>query len=207
MVERVLVLPRDRVPGGCDFTGLREAKAQTIVALRAAVAAHGQFIDRPLAEESPAFKQLIPYVVVRDGPRVFLMERTDAGGDPRLHGKASIGVGGHLNPVDEGEDPLTDGLRREWSEELVADWEPTFRLVGLLNDDSNSVGSVHLGVVFEVDAAGRGVEVRERDKLTGRFATFEEVRAAEDWMETWSRLVADHLLSPRLANRRLPREI
>ncbi len=35
--------------------------------------------------------------------RVFLMHRTDAGGDPRLHGKASIGVGGHLNPVDEGE--------------------------------------------------------------------------------------------------------
>jgi predicted NUDIX family phosphoesterase len=194
MLERVLVLPRDHVPGGCDFSGVREANAQTMAALRAAVAAHGRFIDRPLAEESPAFKQLIPYVVVRDGPRVFLMERTDAGGDARLHGKASIGVGGHLNPVDEGEDPLTDGLRREWSEELVADWEPAFRLVGLLNDDSNPVGSVHLGVVFEVEAAGRAVEVRERDKLTGRFATVEEVGAAAERMETWSRLVAEHLL-------------
>jgi len=151
-------------------------------------------MDRPLAEENPAFKQLIPYVVVRDGPRVYLLERSAAGGDPRLHGKASIGIGGHLNPVDEGEDPLTDGLRREWSEELVADWEPEFRLVGLLNDDSNSVGSVHLGVVFEVEAAGRPVEVREGEKLTGRFATVAEVRAAWDRMETWSRLVADHLL-------------
>jgi predicted NUDIX family phosphoesterase len=152
-------------------------------------------MDRPLAEESPAFKQLIPYVMVRDGPRVFLMERTDAGGDARLHGKASIGVGGHLNPVDEGEDPLADGLRREWSEELITDWEPAFRLVGLLNDDSNPVGSVHLGVVFEVDAAGRSVEVRERHKLLGRFASIEEVRAAGDRMETWSRLVAEHLLA------------
>jgi predicted NUDIX family phosphoesterase len=195
MVERVLVVPREQIPGGCDFTGVRKANRQMMAALRAAVAAHGRLMDRPLAEESPAFKQLIPYVMVRDGPRVFLMERTDAGGDARLHGKASIGVGGHLNPVDEGEDPLTDGLRREWSEELITDWEPAFRLVGLLNDDSNPVGSVHLGVVFEVDAAGRSVEVRERHKLLGRFASIEEVRAAGDRMETWSRLVAEHLLA------------
>jgi predicted NUDIX family phosphoesterase len=195
MVESVLALPREQVPGGCDFTGVRGANEQTMAALRAAVAVHGRFIERPLAEESPAFKQLIPYVVVRDGALVFLMERTDAGGDARLHGKASIGVGGHLNPVDEGADPLTDGLRREWAEELVADWEPEFRLLGLLNDDSNAVGSVHLGVVFEVEAAGRSVAVRERDKLTGRFATVPEVRAAWDRLETWSRLVAEHLLA------------
>jgi predicted NUDIX family phosphoesterase len=194
MVERVLVLPRGDVPGGCDFTGVRDADEQTMAALQGAVTIHGRFLDRPIAEEDPAFKQLIPYVVVRDGALVYLMERTAAGGDARLHGKASIGVGGHLNPVDDGQDPLTDGLRREWSEELVADWEPEFRLVGLLNDDSNPVGSVHLGVVFEVEAAGRPVEVRERDKLTGRFATAVEVRAAWDRMETWSRLVADHLL-------------
>jgi predicted NUDIX family phosphoesterase len=193
MVERVLVLPRDRVPGGCDFTGVREASDETMAALHAATTAHGRFMHRPLAEEDPGFKQLIPYVVVRDGALVYLMERTAAGGDPRLHGKASIGVGGHLNPVDEGEDPLIDGLRREWAEELVADWEPQFRLVGLLNDDSNPVGSVHLGVVFEVEAQGRPVEVREHEKLAGRFATLAEVRAAWDRMETWSRLVADHL--------------
>ena len=190
----MLVVPRELVPGGCDFTGIRVAGDEMLAALQAVVATEGSFMERPSAEEDPAFKQLIPYVVVRDPPRVFLMERTDAGGDARLHGKASIGVGGHLNPVDDGDDPLTDGLRREWAEELVADWKPDFKLVGLLNDDSNPVGSVHLGVVFEVDAAGRSVEVRERDMLIGRFATLDEVRAAWDRMETWSRLVADHLL-------------
>jgi predicted NUDIX family phosphoesterase len=194
VAERVLVLPRDQVPGGCDFNGIRSADGEFMARLRAAVAADARYLDRPMAEDDPTFKQLIPYVVVRDGERVFLMERTAAGGDPRLHGKATIGVGGHLNPVDAGEDPLTDGLRREWSEELVADWEPEFVLVGLLNDDSNPVGSVHLGVVFEVAAAGRTVEVREREKLSGRFATTAEVRAAWERMETWSRLVAEALL-------------
>jgi predicted NUDIX family phosphoesterase len=198
VVERVLVLPRKLVPGGCDFTGVRPADGETFANLHAAVAAHGHFLDRPFAEQNPAFKQLIPYVVVRDRARTFLMERTDAGGDPRLHRKASIGVGGHLNPVDEGEDPLTDGLRREWAEELLTDWEPRFELVGLLNDDSNAVGSVHLGVVFTVETDGRPVEVREQDKLTGRMVDPAEVRAAWDRMETWSRLVAEHLLGSRV---------
>ncbi|HYN64811.1 MAG TPA: hypothetical protein VES36_09440, partial [Candidatus Limnocylindrales bacterium] len=194
MPEQVLVLPRDRVPAGCDFTGLRPADDGALLRLRHALREHGRYLDRPLAEESPDWKQLIPYVVVRDGDKVFLMERTDAGGDARLHRKASIGVGGHLNPVDEGDDPLMVGLRREWAEELNAAWEPEFRLVGLLNDDSNPVGSVHLGVVFTVEAAGRSVQVRELDKLSGRMVAPAE--AAEAWarLETWSQLVAAALL-------------
>ena len=192
MTERVLVLRRESVPGGCDFSGVRPA--DDLAALRQAVQRHGRYLDRPTAEGDPTFKQLIPYVVLRDGASVFLMERTDAGGDARLHGKASIGVGGHLNPVDSGDDPLLVGLRREWAEELAADWEPEFRLVGLLNDDSNAVGAVHLGVVFTVDAAGRRAEVREHDKLAGRFVPVAEVIAARDRLETWSQLVAGALL-------------
>jgi predicted NUDIX family phosphoesterase len=196
MQEAVLVLPRAKVPGGCDFTGVRAADGSDLVALGRAVAASGRFVPRPIAEEDPSFKQLIPYVVLRDGERVYLTERTTAGGDVRLHGKASIGVGGHLNPVDDGQDPLTDGLRREWSEELETDWEPRFQLVGLLNDDGNPVGAVHLGVVFTVAADGRDVSVREHDKLVGRWASLDEVREAWDRLETWSQLVVEHLFGP-----------
>lgn len=192
-MERVLVLPRDRVPGGCDFSGIRAAGATDLDAIRRAVAGHGRYLDRPIAEANPAFKQLIPYVVVRSGELVFLMERTGGGGDPRLHHKASIGVGGHLNPIDGEADPLDAGLRREWGEELVADWEPRFRLIGVLNDDTNPVGSVHLGIVFEVDAGGRELAVREREKLAGRWADPAALAAAGERLETWSRLVAEHL--------------
>jgi predicted NUDIX family phosphoesterase len=192
-VERVLVLPRDRVPGGCDFTGIRAAEGNALEALRDAVVAHGGYLDRPVAEANPAFKQLIPYVVLRSRDLVFLMERSAGGGDVRLHGKASIGVGGHLNPVDGDADPLAAGLRREWGEELVADWEPHFHLVGFLNDDTNPVGSVHLGVVFEVEAGGRPVAVREHEKLTGRWADRAALVAAGERLETWSRLAAEQM--------------
>ena len=193
MVERVLVLPRARVPGGCDFSGIRAAGGAELDDLRHAITESGHFLERPIAEANPAFKQLIPYVVVRSGERVFLMERTAGGGDARLHGAASIGVGGHLNPVDGSTGPLDASLRREWAEELVAGWEPEFRLVGLLNDDSNAVGSVHLGIVFVVDGAGRELAVREHDKLSGAWADADQLRAVADRLESWSRMVAEHL--------------
>jgi predicted NUDIX family phosphoesterase len=194
MTEQVLVLPRAAVPGGCDFTGIRQASHGLLDELRATVTSHGRYLDRPVAEESPNWKQLIPYVVVRDREATFLMERTTAGGDPRLHNKASIGVGGHLNPVDHGQDALMAGLQREWAEELRAAWQPRFELVGLLNDDSNPVGSVHLGVVFTVETDGRQVDVRETEKLSGRMASPTEVTAAWPTLETWSRLVAAEVL-------------
>jgi predicted NUDIX family phosphoesterase len=201
VVERVLVLPRTAVPGGCDYLGVRRATESDLTALRTAIADDGEWVDRPTAEADPRRKQVIPYVIVREGSgsdeRVFLMERTDAGGDPRLHHRATIGVGGHLNPVDGPDgaagDPLGAGLRREWGEELVADWEPAFEPVGFLNDDRNPVGQVHLGVVFAVEAAGRQLAVRERRKLSGRMVPVAELARAWDRMETWSQLVAEAL--------------
>jgi predicted NUDIX family phosphoesterase len=141
-------------------------------------------------ETDPAYKQVIPYLVLRDGASYFLMRRTRAGVDARLHDRWSIGVGGHLNPGDDG---LLGGLRREWREELVAGFEPDFVPVALLNDDTTEVGAVHLGVVFVADAAGRRVEVRETHKLTGAFASGAECAAVLDRMETWSRLVFEAL--------------
>ena len=153
-----------------------------------AIEEHGRFEPRPRMEEDPSFKQIIPYLVLRDGPRWFLMQRTKAGGDARLHDRWSIGVGGHLNP---GDGDLAGGLEREWTEELAADFVPVFRPVGLLNDDETAVGAVHLGVVYEGDAGGRSVAIRETEKLTGSFAETSAVAAVRDRMESWSQLVFD----------------
>jgi predicted NUDIX family phosphoesterase len=141
-------------------------------------------------ERDPRFKQVIPYLVLRDRDRYFLMRRTRAGGDARLHDLFSIGVGGHVNP---GDGDLAGGLAREWAEELDAAFVPEFRLVGLLNDDETDVGRVHLGVVYLAEAGGRPVAVRETEKLEGRFAAAAAVRAVYDRMETWSQLVFDCL--------------
>jgi predicted NUDIX family phosphoesterase len=183
--EHVLVVPRAVLPDAAGWYGLRTTGLETFAA---SVEREGRFEPRPAMERDSSFKQIIPYLVLRDGHRYFLMERTTAGGDPRLHGHCSIGVGGHLNPGDDG---LLGGLRREWLEELAADFVPPFELVALLNDDTTPVGAVHLGAVYVADAAGRPVSIRETDKLTGAFAEPDAVYAVRDRLETWSSLVFD----------------
>jgi predicted NUDIX family phosphoesterase len=183
--ERVLVVPREAVPDEAAWYGLRTDGLGAFVEL---VERDGRYKPRSLMEQDPAFKQIIPYLVLRDGSRYFLMQRMSAGGDVRLHGRYSIGVGGHLNPGDGG---LLGGLNREWAEELAADFVPEFRLVALLNDDTTAVGAVHLGAVYVADAAGRAVTIRETDKLIGDFAEAAEVAAVKERLETWSALVFD----------------
>lgn len=186
--ERVFVVPRAGLPGGADWYGLRSEGLAAFVGL---VETEGRYEPRQAMEADPGFKQIIPYLILRDGPRFFLMRRTRAGGDARLHDRYSIGVGGHLNPGDGG---LLGGLRREWSEELVADFVPEFRLIALLNDDTTDVGRVHLGAVYLADADGRAVTIRETDKLSGGFADAGEVAAVAGNLESWSRLVFESLI-------------
>jgi len=154
---------------------------------------HGRFLRRGDVEDDPTWKQVIPYLVVRDGERYLLMRRTRAGGDARLFERYSIGVGGHLNP---GDGDVLGALRREWREEVAADFEPDFSFVGLLNDDEDPVGAVHLGFVYTADVAGRPVAIRETEKLSGEFRTPGEVAAVADAMESWSRLLFEHLERP-----------
>lgn len=185
--EQVLVIPRASIVDAAAWRGVRR---DGVEATLRTVAREGRFVARDEAEQDPTRKQVIPYLVLRDGGRWFLMRRTRAGGDARLHDRWSIGVGGHLNP---GDGDVLGGLRREWAEELAAGFVPEFTPVGLLNDDSTPVGSVHLGIVYVADAAGRRVTIRETHKLEGAFASTDEVATVRDRMETWSQLVFDAL--------------
>ncbi len=185
--EHVFVVPRAAIEDRADWYGVRTGDLGGFIE---ALERDGRFEPRATMEVDPSFKQIIPYLVLRDGERYFLMRRTKAGADARLHDHYSIGVGGHINPGDGG---LLGGLRREWAEEVVADFEPSFTLVGLLNDDTTEVGAVHLGAVYVADAAGRPVEIRETEKLSGAFAGPDEVAAVADRLETWSRLAFEFL--------------
>lgn len=189
--ELVLVVPRERALVDGSWHGLRRGVDPALVG---ELEAAGVYRPRSAVEPDPAWKQLIPYLVLRDGPAWFLMRRTRAGGDARLHDLYSIGVGGHLNPGDGG---IEGGLRREVAEELLTDLDPRFELVGLLNDDTTEVGSVHLGVVFVADTGGTPVAIRETEKLSAEWADDRAVRAVEDRMETWSRIVFEALATGR----------
>ncbi len=200
VVPRTELFPTHTPHGLCLFgDGLVEAD------LIARVERHGFFVERERAEVNPNWKQIIPYSIVVYEGRVMLLRRTSRGGEARLHDKLSIGVGGHVNPVDmpassdaskHTRNPIPAATRREVAEEeLSIDGPYETHTVGILNDDTNPVGAVHVGVVQVIHAQGP-VHVREVDQLEGRFVELDELRqlhADGADLETWSALLLPHL--------------
>jgi predicted NUDIX family phosphoesterase len=194
-VEFVYVVKRRELfergfPHGLEI--LAEAEMSALVGR---IRARGFFVERRHAETDASLKQVIPYCVVARGAEVFLTRRSSKGGDARLFGKRSIGVGGHINPVD-GADVLGLGLAREIEEELAIEGPWDARPAGVINDDSTDVGSVHVGLVHVVRVEA-DVRVRETETLTGGFVPAEELarlcRDERDTFETWSALLVDRL--------------
>ena len=153
-----------------------------------------QFKPRAEVEDDPTFQQVIPYVVFRHDHRYLLTHRLRASSEKRLRKQYSLGVGGHINPGDlDGGDPILDGLKREWAEEVIYDGRFEARLLGLLNEESSPVSKVHLGVVFVVDGDSPDIQIRETDKLAGELLTLDEMRIHFLEMESWSQLVYERL--------------
>lgn len=153
-----------------------------------------EFIPRPEAESDPGCKQIIPYVTLRRGDEVFATRRLSKGGESRLHGLLSLGVGGHINPADDSADAaLMNGLYREVAEEVRIERAGALVPRGVINDDSNEVGTVHLGFFFTLDVEGE-VSVRETEKLAGEWLRVSELCALKGQMETWSQLIVGALI-------------
>ncbi len=191
MVEQVLVVPR------ADLFGLTHNphgfETRNLGFYRDRIAKFARFVDRPPAEEDPSLKQIIPYAMVRCGRRILTLTRLAKQTEKRLHNKMSIGVGGHINPDGGMEEIVERGLRRELDEELDIRAETKIRPVGYINDDSSPVGSVHFGLVFEVQAATEDVKVRETELMEGGFRDAAELAPLSERMETWSKFLVDQL--------------
>jgi predicted NUDIX family phosphoesterase len=190
MDEQILVVPRAELFVRGPFRGV---STEALGDYHERMRRHGFFKRRGDVEEDPSLKQIIPYLVVSQNGRVMLFQRTKRGGEGRLHGLFSIGVGGHIARGDapSAAEAVAEGMRRELEEELSLSGAWSARLVGVLNDDDNAVGQVHFGLVHVVDVPAGEIAIRETDRLTGRLATPGEVRDAYPRMETWSQLVVD----------------
>ncbi|WP_456388295.1 phosphoesterase [Desulfolithobacter sp.] len=157
------------------------------------------FLARDVAEQNSAYKQIIPYQVFRCGERFFAFRRGGGVGEQRLSGCCSLGIGGHLNHADAGhgsmeKDDYEQGLLRERDEELICQGTIHSRFIGWINDDSDSVGRVHLGAVHLCRVQNEG-QVRLRpggEDLQGLgWLRAGDIRAREDQFEPWSRLALE----------------
>ncbi|MFP3634246.1 hypothetical protein [Bacillus sp. SIMBA_033] len=202
MDEIILAAPRSDVFQNemLTFQGVN-SEDERIVKIMAQIEAHFFEIRRGDAEEDPRFKQPIPYVVIRRDDEVFVYERLAGGGESRLHNKLSLGFGGHMNPM-EGAASFSEVLKqntdRELAEELYIREEDKQNIVtlGLINDDENDVGKVHIGILSALQLASAAqVEVIEKDQIAGRWMKLSELKEEYVYqrLEAWSQFVADIL--------------
>ena len=200
--EQILVVTRALFDDLGDFQGINTNVDHYLPTLLDPT--NNFFMDRGAAEDDPSHKQLIPYCLFRvkssDGSYRYLhYNRGKSGGESRLHAQGSMGIGGHINPVDEREDHLGKetymaGVEREIDEELNIDGSYTHKIVALLNDDSNSVGQVHLGVVHMVDLENDTVAANEDAIANLSFRSLEELRGElYEHLETWTQICVDTL--------------
>lgn len=158
------------------------------------------FMARPEAEKNPAYKQLIPYVIMAYEDTYLCYIRGIGVDEKRLAQKASIGIGGHINPSDRIsvsrkniKEVYLNALAREVAEEVIVETEHDDKIVGLINDDSNEVGQVHFGIIHFWRLAEPNVRKHERDICELRFVKEEDLHNIRHQMETWSRLCLDNL--------------
>lgn len=205
MDEMIVVGPRSEIFADEQLTfqgvlPLTDGRAERILN---GLTARPHLARRGDVEDDSTLLQPIPYIVVlRDGPEgaeVFTYTRLAGGGERRLHGKVSIGVGGHMNRLFDRSTlgrVIAEEASRELEEELdVRDGtgRPALpeapRMVGLINDDSRDVQRVHLGLLARIDLPQDwNVEVRETDGLAGSWRSIDELasEAYKDRLEEWS---------------------
>ncbi|MFA5423403.1 MAG: hypothetical protein WC374_06050 [Phycisphaerae bacterium] len=157
-----------------------------------------RFMTRGSAETDPSFKQLIPYVIINSGDKFLNYVRGSRAGEKRLVGNRSIGIGGHINPVDDVsllgvKETYLTAVEREVAEEVNVESRHSDTIAALLNDDTNEVGKVHLGVVHLWKLDEPRVGKKEQMITQMSFMTMEELQTVKDTMETWSQLCLDGL--------------
>ena len=159
------------------------------------------FIARSQAEGEPRYKQLIPYVILRYRDAVFSYVRGKKSSESRLVAMRSIGVGGHIEPIDQSlfssdRDMYLEAARREVSEEVKLDSPYHENIVALINDDSTDVGKVHLGIMHVWDLAEPKVSKREGLITQSGFVPIDKLKANLDELETWSQIALQVLDDP-----------
>lgn len=196
MAEKVLVVHKDLLENYFqDMSyGLITDNKEVIFDL---VLKNYSFLDRDIAEHDYDYRQIIPYIVVRKDDSFLLLKRLNKQTEKRLHGKSSLGVGGHINPdsSEKYENIIMSGLYKELNEEISIKEPFKLTFSGIINNQTSDVGKVHVGFLYILEASSLDFEVLEKEKMTGEWIKKEQLSEYYEYLEGWSQIVFDNYIS------------
>jgi len=189
--ESILVIKRDILFKDGVFQGLKLTDMDNY---RDLIKTHQEFLPRLLMEVDYAYKQIIPYLVFTHDNRYFLMQRHAKASETRLQNKFSLGIGGHIYQKDMQTDDIYAWAKREFHEEI--NYSSSFtkiESIGILNDDSNDVGRVHVGLILLLHGNSPNISIKS-ELASGRLVSLQECETHRPHLESWSKIVYDYLL-------------
>jgi predicted NUDIX family phosphoesterase len=151
-----------------------------------------EFQPRSVMETDPTYKQIIPYLIFNHEDGYFLMQRQGNASEQRLKNKYSLGIGGHIRLEDMSSDSIFEWAKREFHEEVNYAGDLQIETVGILNDDTNAVGQVHIGLVLLLKGNNSHISVKSELK-SGTLLTLQELQPFVEHMESWSQMVYEKL--------------
>lgn len=193
-LENILVVKTNTLFANGSFQGI-STQTQAFLDI---INCHKEFKPRPAMEEDPSYKQIIPYLLFKHEDRYFLMQRKSTSSEQRLKNKYSLGIGGHMRQEDMGQNAtIFDWAKREFEEEIDYSGKLTISTLGVLNDDSNPVGQVHLGLVLLLEGDSSEIKIRSELK-SGQLVTSIECHKFYQDLESWSQIIFDAFLRQSL---------
>jgi predicted NUDIX family phosphoesterase len=187
--EMILVVPRTALFPKEAHYGMVPCDDQSLATL---ITKHQQFMPRSLMEQDPSFKQIIPCMVYKHNDMYFLMQRKAKATETRLQSKFTLAIGGHIREEDLQANSIIEWAQREFEEEVSFDGSYSVRCIGLLNDDTNAVGQVHVGVVYLLEGDSSRISIKEEHEQ-GMLMTLDECEKFYDRMESWTQIIFNYL--------------
>lgn len=189
MAEQVLVVKRNLITTSRLWKGLIE---DDLDQYEKKIKTHGEFLPRSIAEYDPTYKQITSYMILKHKDRFFLMTRSTKHTEDRLRNKVAIGCGGHIRQEDFIGDSIFEWSKRELHEEIICPGELTVKHLGIINDDSNGVGKVHIGFAILLESDSPDIRIKSEFK-SGQLVTLEECAKQYERLESWSQITVDYL--------------
>ena len=191
-MEKVMVVPAAVINTVIKDHGLIRENTADIMKI---IKENYYFMPRDIAENNRDVRQIIPYVVVVCQDNVFTMRRLKKQFEKRLHGKVSIGVGGHINDIEPSDknDVIMTNLLRELNEEINIKKISNLEFIGIINDLSTEVSWYHIGLLYILNT-DMNVTVAEQEKMEGKWSERKALSDIKNDMETWSQIALEYLI-------------
>ena len=178
MRREILVVPTHKVYENHTFEGFIHAKEADLEQI---ILEHFEYKVRWDMEVDPSYQQPIPYAIIVNpqSNKVIAYQRWSSEStswEQRLYGKRSLWVGGHIELEEKNaENPMHVTVVKEIKEEIWLTDIQEVTVLWYINDNSDPVGEVHLGILYLITTHAKDIEIVDGELEQVFFKSHDEI--------------------------------